>query len=148
MSQATTRALKLVKKATTGVEGTPDWSTILEILGVLESSPQSVRLYLQAIHSVLSTGNHATRMNSLILIDALFKNCRKEQLPELQSSALFRALDVAGISDDPDLHNFLSKSVGGSVSNCPAQGCLDPALTWYQQSVCKEIFAPKLTPEI
>jgi hypothetical protein len=148
MSQSTNRALKLVKKATAGEEGTPDWTTILEILNDLESSPQSVRLYLQAIHSVLSTGSHATRMNSLVLIDALFKNCTKEQLPELQSSSLFRALNVPGISDDPDLHNFLSTSVPEWVSNCTEQHCLAPSLTTYQQTACKEIFVPKLTPAI
>jgi hypothetical protein len=140
------RAVKLVKKATTGAEGTPDWSSILEILSILESSPSIVRAYLRAIHTVLNTANHAVRMNVLILIDALFKNCKKECLPELQSAPLFRALEVPGISDDPDLHNFLAKSVPAWVSNCTKNQCLDPALTAYAEFICKDLFTPVLTP--
>jgi hypothetical protein len=144
MATSSSRVTALVKKAISGTEGTPDWSTILEILGILESSPAAIPKYIGAIISFISTGSRAARTNALILTDALFKNSKREQLSALQSQLLLRALSDPIVSSHPDLHNFLFKNTPLWVSNCTAQHCLDATLAAFQQSVCRGRFVPSL----
>jgi hypothetical protein len=144
MASYGSRATALVKKAISGTEGTPDWSTILEILGILESSPAAIPKYVTAIISIISTGSRSARMNALILTDALFKNSKRDQLSALQSPLLLHALSDPIVSYHPDLHNFLFKNAPLWVASCTAQHCLDAALSAFQESVCRERFVPSL----
>jgi len=135
----------VVRKAISGTEGTPDWSTILEILGRLEASPAVIPRYISAIVTLLSTGSQAAKMNSIILVDALFKNSKREALSGLQLPSLFRSLSDPGIANNPDLRNFLFKCTPSWVSSCASQNCLDSSLSTFQQLICRERFVPNLS---
>jgi hypothetical protein len=140
--------MAMVKRATSGTHGTPDWSTILQILGKFETHPESIATYIDEICSVLVTGTRPVRMNTLILIDALFKNLKRPQLCHLQTSGLCEALSESFIANNPELQNFVYKSAPAWTSCCVNHNCLDPAFAAWQESACRSHFVPKLTPII
>jgi hypothetical protein len=145
MAASGSRATSLVKKAISGTEAMPDWNTILEILGVIESSPAAIPKCLTTVISFILGGSQAARMNALILIDALFKNSKREQLSALQSPVLLSALSDPIVSNHPALHNFLFKNMPLWSANCAAQHCLDEPFSAFIQSLCRERFVPSLS---
>jgi hypothetical protein len=141
-------AAPLVSKATSGSAGTPDWNAILQILGILETHPDVLPSYLSAISKSLVTAPRRVQLNTLMLIDALFKNSKGPILASLPSPVLLRALSDPAISDDPELHNFLQKSTPAWVANCAAHDAVDSRFLDWQNTVCQERFVPRLTEEV
>ncbi|KAH0793206.1 hypothetical protein GPJ56_002915 [Histomonas meleagridis] len=138
----------LVKKSITGPPGTPDWSSILQILSIFDSQPGSVPIFLTIICKYISKGTFAAKQNSLILVDALFKNSKRQQLQSLQSPVLMKHLSQPGISENPALQNFLYKTTPSWINSCTSQNCLDPKFSKWQQSQFSTHFVPKLTRSI
>ena len=133
----------LVKTAITGPSGTPNWSVILQILSEIESSPQLIPDFITVIKSYLSNGKQV--MNSLILIDALFKNSKRQQLIYLQSPRLFKELNRYQISENPRYHNFIFKSSPAWIAQCSQHECLDTDFKNWQQNFCSSRYVPKMS---
>lgn len=142
------QAENLVKKAISGAPGSPDWSTILKILGIIYNSSSAIPTFISIICSNLSRGKKGVSLNCLILVDALFKNSKKPQLVLLQSPQLIQQLNSPLIQRNPELHNFIYKSAPIWVSSCAAQNCLDEYFENWQNSICKSYYVPKMTPSI
>ena len=142
------QAESLVRKAIAGPSGTPDWSSILKILGLIDSSSVIIPTFVEVICKTLSRGKKSQCLNCLILIDALFKNSKKQQLSLLQSAKLVRQLNSPIIQHSPELHNFLYKNAPSWVSNCSAQNCLEQFFSSWQESVCRMHYVPKMTEAI
>ncbi|KAK8894107.1 hypothetical protein M9Y10_022539 [Tritrichomonas musculus] len=142
------QAENLVKKAISGAPGSPDWSTILRILGIIYSSSSAIPTFISIICNHLARGKKGVSLNCLILIDALFKNSKKPQLILLQSPQLIQQLNSPLIQRNPELHNFIYKFAPVWVSSCAAQNCLDDYFESWQNSMCKTYYVPKMTPSI
>ena len=143
-----TKADALVKRATNGASGSPDWATILQILGMIESKASLVPLFIPIINRYIARGKKNVKMNTLIVIDALFKNSKRAQLEYLQCRELTTALSEQTVAGNPDLHNFLYKAVPAWVANCALHNCLDQRFADWQESVCRTHYVPRLTPAL
>ncbi|OHT11871.1 hypothetical protein TRFO_18565 [Tritrichomonas foetus] len=138
----------LVKKATSGPSGTPDWSTIIRILGIIDSSAITIPVFINIICKYLARGKKGVSLNCLVLIDALFKNSKRQQLTMLQSPQLLQQLNSPIIQKNPELHNFMYKSAPSWVSSCASQNCLDQYFASWQESICRSQYVPKMTDQI
>lgn len=139
------QAEELVKKATNGSSGTTDWSSILKILSIIDSSPNIIPIFTSIICKHLANGKKGVSLNCLILVDALFKNSKKMQLTLLQSPMLIQQLNSPLIQRNPELHNFLFRSAPSWVAACNNQNCLDQYFRNWQQSICRSYYVPKMT---
>lgn len=142
------QAENLVKKAISGAPGSPDWSTILKILGIIYSSSSAIPTFISIICHNLAHGKKGVSLNCLILVDALFKNSKRPQLILLQNPQLIQQLNSPLIQRNPELHNFIYKSAPVWVSSCTAQNCLDEYFETWQNSICKSYYVPKMSSAI
>ena len=142
------KADALIKRATSGPIGSPDWATILEILGMIESKASLVAVFLPVMRRYIARGKKNVKMNTLVVIDALFKNSKGAQLHGLQSTALMKTLSDPTVAGNPDLHNFLYKAAPTWVANCALHNCLEQEFSEWQEEVCRTHYVPNLTPQL
>ena len=133
----------LVKAAITGPPGTPNWSVILQILSQIEANPNTILDYITVIIQYLNNGKQI--MNCLILIDALFKNSKKQQLTLLQLQCLLNAFNRPHIAENPQYHNFIFKSSPAWIAQCTQQGCLNNEFNKWQQEYCSFRYVPRMS---
>lgn len=140
--------MEYVQKAVNGTPGSPDWSTVLTIVSMVEQTPSRIPDLISAICRILQDGAHGKQLNALILLDALFKNCKKPCLTHLQSKQLTNTLDTYQISEDPEMHNYLFKCTPAWIKTCAQNDCLDSTFSEWQESYCNTYFIPHLSGHI
>ena len=138
----------LLKKAIIGQPGHPDWSGILNLLNVIESQPQTLQVFIELFVKHLKKDPNGLKLNTLMVIDALFKNGKKNQLKQLQGKTLIQELDQREISEDPTLHNFIYQNAAMWVTACRDQNCLIDDFSKWQLKFCSTHYVPELTPSL
>lgn len=138
----------LLKKAIIGQPGHPDWSGILNLINVTESQPNSIQVFIELFVRHLKKDPNGLKLNTLMVIDALFKNGKKPSLKQLQSKYLTQELNQPEISEDPTFHNFVYQNAGQWIAACRDQNCLDDSFGEWQTKFCSSHFIPELTPEL
>jgi len=142
------QANHLIKKAIIGPPGTPDWTIILQIIGICDSQSDMTSLFIDVLQQHFVKDPVGLRMNCLILLDSLFKNGKKDSLKILQTYKIPGLLSSPSIDNEPLLHNFVHKSAPGWVSACVVQKCLVTSFEEWQRTYCSNHFVPTITPEI
>jgi hypothetical protein len=87
-------------------------------------------------------------MNSLILIDALFKNSKPPALKLLQGTQLSELLSLPGIDSDPQLHNFLYECMPAWTSALNESRVGNPKFLEFCAAYGSTHYVPKITPQI
>lgn len=138
----------LVKAAVAGPPGVPDWSQILRILDLLESKPSSSSLFVEIFIRFLLKAHPSQKLNTLHLLDAIFKNSKKNSLAPFQSSQLIDVLNQEVISENPTLRNFIVQSSPLWVTACIQNKSLTPAFQSWQNDFCKTFYVPELNENL
>jgi hypothetical protein len=138
----------IVKRAVSGSEGEPDWGTILELVQIIELAPDAASTLAETLCRQLKSYRHSSRMNSLILIDALFKNSKPPQLKSLQNPNLVRFLSDPLIDYDPALHNFLYNTVPTWRSTLEEHRLLNAKFGDFLDTFKTSRYVPNLTAPI
>ena len=142
------QAERLVRSAVSGLEGNPNWTNIFKIISLFEQNPAGIQTYLHAIAKDLGTSSFAQRMNTCILVDALFQNSKPPELKLLQSSVLMDALKTPGISLEPLIHNFLYKVMPEWLKILRKGGVLNKKFEKFVTDYIEWHYARFLTPKI
>jgi hypothetical protein len=149
MSDITT--LAVVHRAVYQTEGNPDWSAILIIVSMLDQDSLSVPTLLQFMHSEIMARRPAIRgpvVNSLMLIDALFKNSKSPTLKQLQCQQLSDLLNHPMIEDDAQLHNFLYECMPAWISALEEHQIANRKFVDFCQRYAATHFIPNITRPI
>lgn len=139
---------QLIKKAISGQQGSPDWSAILNIISKLEGNASAMNLLLESMARYIQKGPNSAKYNTLLLLDALFKNGKKPQLSKLQCDFLYQTLSDSSVSDDPKLQNFVHENVSEWVKACATNDCLDDKFVQWQKTNGSYRFIEGLTSDM
>jgi hypothetical protein len=138
----------LIKKAIIGQPGNPDWNGILNLINVMESQPSSIPIFTELFVRHLKKDPNGLKLNTLMVIDALFKNGKKSTLKQLQTKYLTQGLNQPEITEDPTLHNFIYQNAGQWIASCRDHDCLNDDFGKWQAKFCSSYFIPELTEEL
>ena len=136
----------LLKKAIIGQPGHPDWGGILNLINVIETQPNTLQVFMELFIKHLKKDPNGLKLNTLMVIDALFKNGKKPQLKLLQGKILMTQFDQPEVAEDPTLHNFIYQNASLWVAACRDQNCLVDDFSKWQLKFCSSHFIPELTP--
>ena len=142
------QANHLIKKSIIGPPGIPDWTTILQIIEIISNQSEMTQIFIDVLIKHLEKDPIGLKLNCLILIDSLFKNCKKDSLKFLQTYRLPEFLLTSTITDIPNLHNFIYKSALSWVNSCKNNKCLKNSFEEWQKKICSSHFIPNLTSNI
>lgn len=138
----------LIRKAIIGQPGHPDWSGIMRLVNAVEAQPSSLDVFLELLVKHLKKDPIGLKYNSLMLLDALFKNGKKAQLSRLQTKMLTSQLSSPEISEEPQLQNFVNQNSKIWIDCCVKQNCLNKDFEKWQMTSCSYYFVPELTDEL
>lgn len=138
----------LVKNAIKGTVGNPNWAAILQLINSLERVPEGTSTVIDIFAQKVTTGNFAVKYNSILVLDALFKNCKKEQLKELQCQQLYSMLNNPAVLNDPIIHNYLCKNLSAWEIACQENNCLKREFSNFKSQFCAFRFVPEITPQL
>lgn len=138
----------LIRKAINGQPGHPDWAGIMRLVNAVEAQPSSIDVFLELLVKHLKKDPSGLKYNSLMLIDALFKNGKKAQLARLQTKLLTSQLSAPEPSEEPQLQNFIHQNAKIWVDCCAKENCLNSDFDKWQKTICTYYFVPQLTDEL
>jgi hypothetical protein len=93
-----------------------NWSQILFIIDLMETQPSITPEFVGSIIFHFQKSNFPQKLNLLHLIDALFKNSKKNNLIYFQTNQLTDIFNLLEISKNPELRNYIVKNSPFSVS--------------------------------